>query len=120
MKMKMTNEQMYDRVVVLSALNEKGKLGYAIARNRRKLENEIVEYSKLRSEALTKYGSPIEGTSTYVVSGENRVKYNEELAQYNDIETEVDVMQVSIDEFLSGNLDSNQMYALDWIVDYGE
>lgn len=120
MKMKMTNEKMYNSLTILSSLKENGKLGYAIARNRRKIEAEIIEYSKIRGEALAKYGSLIEDTNQYRLSGENLAKYNEEMAQYKDIECEIDVMQVSLDEFLSGNLDSNQMYALDWMVDYGE
>lgn len=120
MKMKMTNEKMYNSLTILSSLKENGKLGYAIARNRRKIEAEIIEYSKIRGEALAKYGSLIEDTNQYRLSGENLAKYNEEMAQYKDIECEIDVMQVSLDEFLSGNLDSNQMYALDWMVDYNE
>lgn len=116
MKMTMTNEQMYDRMLVLSELRETGRLGYAIARNRRKIESEVTEYSKIRSDALAKYGELIEGTNRYHLAGEGLNKYNEELSQYKDITCEVDVMQVSLDEFCSGNLNSDQMYALDWMV----
>ena len=117
MKVKMKNEQMYDRMLVLSGLKETGKLGYAIARNRRKIEAEVTEYSKLRSDALVKFGKPIEGTNKYRLEGEDLIKYNDEIAQYKDIACEVDVMLVSPDELYAGNLDSDQMYALEWMVE---
>ena len=118
--MKMTNKQMAESLEVLSSVKESGKLGYAIAKNRRKIEHELVEYLKIQKSAIEKYADIVEGTGTYNIVGENYKKYMAELAQYDDIETEVDVMKVSLEEFLSGNLDSNQMYALDWMVDYGD
>ena len=114
--MKMTNKQMYDSVVVMAQAKEKGKLGYAIARNRRKLESEVVEYSQKRDEIIKKYGKQIEGTNRFELQTDALTKINGELAEYNDITCEVDVMQVSLDELCSGNLDCEQMYVLDWMV----
>ncbi len=118
--MKMTNKQMAESLEVLSSVKESGKLGYAIAKNRRKIEHEVVEYAKVKQSAIEKYGDFNEASGTYNIVGDNYKKYMAELAQYNDIETEVDVMKVSLEEFLAGNLDSNQMYALDWMVDHEE
>lgn len=118
--MKMTNKQMAESLEALSSVKESGKLGYAIARNRRKIEHEVVEYAKVKQSAIEKYGDFNEESGTYNIVGDNYRKYMAELSQYDNIETEVDVMKVSLDEFLAGNLDSNQMYALDWMVDYNE
>ena len=118
--MQMTNKQMAESLEVLSSVKESGKLGYAIARNRRKIEHEVVEYAKVKQSAIEKYGDFNDASGTYNIVGDNYKKYMAELAQYDNIETEVDVMKVSLEEFLAGNLDSNQMYALDWMVDYGD
>lgn len=114
--MTFTNEQMFNAMIVMSGLNEKGMLGYAIARNRRKFEAESKEYSEKRDELLKELGTEVE-TGRFQVVGENLVKYVEALKPYNELTTEVDIMKVSPDVFCSGNLTSSQMYALDWMVE---
>ena len=39
--MKMTNVKAYQSLNLLASLNESGKLGFIISKNRRKLENEL-------------------------------------------------------------------------------
>ena len=57
--MNLTNEQMLNSLIVLSQADEKGMLGYAIARNRQKLMAEVQDYSKKRDELLAEYGTNI-------------------------------------------------------------
>lgn len=113
--MTFTNEQMFNHMIVLSGLNEKGMLGYAIARNRRKLEAESKEFSEKRDELLKEFGTEVE-QGRYQLVGENLSKFAEALKPYSELTAEVNVMQVSQEEFCSGNLTSSQMYALDWMV----
>lgn len=114
----LNNAQMYESVVVLSQAEEKGMLGYAIARNRQKLLPEIQEYSKKRDELLHEYGTDI-GEGKFQLLPENAAKFYEELRPYSELTADVAVMQVAPEVFYSGNLTSSQMFALGWMVEGG-
>ena len=111
----LNNAQMLESVVVLSQAEEKGMLGYAIARNRQKLIPEIQEYSKKRDELLKEYGTDI-GNGQFQLMPENAARFYAELQPYSDLTADVAVMQVSPEVFCSGNLTSSQMFTLDWMV----
>lgn len=114
--MTFTNEQMFNCLVVLSGLNETGMLGYAIARNRRKLETESKEFAEKRDELLKEFGTEVNNGQFQLV-GENLIKYAEALKPFSELTAEVDIMRVSQEVFCSGSLTSSQMYALDWMVE---
>lgn len=111
----LNNVQMLESVVVLSQAEEKGMLGYAIARNRQKLIPEIQEYSKKRDELLKEYGTDI-GNGQFQLEPGNAAKFYEALQPYSELTVDVPVMQVSPEVFYSGNLTSQQMFTLDWMV----
>lgn len=115
----LNNAQMLESVVVLSQAEEKGMLGYAIARNRQKLITEIQEYSKKRDELLKEHGTDI-GNGQFQLMPENAARFYEALQPYSDLTVDVPVMQVSPEVFCSGNLTSNQMFTLNWMVKEGE
>lgn len=115
----LTNKQMFDSLVVMSNLEETGVLGYAIAKNRRKLMDETHEYAKIREELLKKYGSDL-GGGNYELKGEKTVKFFEELKPYDELTVDVPVVCVSEEAFCSGSLTSSAMFALDWMVRAGE
>jgi len=117
--MNFNNAQMLESVVVLSQAEEKGMLGYAIARNRQKLCAEIQEYSKKRDELLKEYGTDI-GNGQFQLQPQNAARFYEALQPYSDLTADVAVMQISPEIFYSGNLTSNQMYILDWMVKDGD
>ena len=52
--MKLTNQKMDECFIALNSIAERtnGKLGYAIARNIRKLSEELVEYQSLKDKAI--------------------------------------------------------------------
>ena len=112
----MNNAQMLNSVIVLSQAEEKGMLGYAIARNRQKLIPEIQEYSNKREELLRKYGTDI-GEGKFQLHSENAAQYYEELRPYSELTVDVPVMQVSLEVFCSGNLTSSAMETLNWMVE---
>lgn len=111
----LNNAQMLESVVVLSQAEEKGMLGYAIARNRQKLIPEVQEYSKKRDELLKEYGTDI-GNGQFQLLPEDAARFNEALQPYSELTVDVPVMQVSVEVFCSGNLTSSQMITLDWMV----
>jgi len=115
----MTNEQMATAVEVLSTLGETGKLGYAIARNIRKLKDAAKEYLDIKAKAFQDFGQAIplkDGKSMTIVPKENMDDFQAALADLKDIEHEVDVYQIDADTFFSGSLKSNQMESLLWMV----
>lgn len=116
--MKMTNAQIFDSIPVLQqAKNETGMLGYAIAVNLRRLASEVVEYSRKRDELLAQYGTPVAARpGSYDLTQEQAAAWQEDLRPYAMIETEVAVLQVTLETFCSGTLTAGQMYALDWMV----
>ncbi|MCD8126184.1 MAG: hypothetical protein LUD82_01515 [Clostridiales bacterium] len=115
--MKLSNNEMAQATETMSGLKEKGKLGYAIARNTRKLRDAAKEYLELRNTLFQKYGHSV-GGNRFVVDKDKLPDFLEELNADGipAIEHEVDVYQVDEDTFISGSLDSQQMAQLFWMV----
>lgn len=113
--MKMSNEKMLESALILAGLNECGMLGYAIARNRRILSEEVQDYSRKRDELLREFGQDV-GGGKYELQPENAAKFFDALKPYSELTADVDVMQISPEIFCGGNLTSGQMYVLDWMV----
>lgn len=111
----LNNEQMLNSLDVLAKAEEKGMLGYAIARNKQKLLNEVNEYAKKREELLKEFGTDI-GNGQYQLDQENAVKFFEALKPYSELTADVPVMQVTPEVFCSGNLTSSMMDTLIWMV----
>lgn len=111
----LTNAQMLDSLRILTQVEEKGMLGFAIAQNRRKLQAEVKEYSDKYDELLKKHGTDL-GDGRVSLSKEALSAFEEELRPYAELTAEVSVMQVTAEVFCSGNLTSSQMYALAWMV----
>lgn len=111
----LTNRQMFDSLTILSKVEEKGMLGYAIARNRQKLLAELQEYSKMRDDLLKEHGSDV-GNGNFELSPEAAAKFFGALKPYDELEVDVPIMQVTPEIFCSGNLTSSMMFTLDWMV----
>ena len=117
--MKMTNAQMFDSLVVLNQAEEKGVLGFAIAQNRRKLGEELREYSQKRDELLKEYGTD-EGDGRFTITADKVPAFSAALRPYAEMTADVAVRQVSEEDFCSGNLTSSQMAVLEWMVKEGD
>lgn len=116
---KLTNDTIYNSIQVLMKVSETGKLGYACARNLRKLRDAGKEFIEKRDELIIQYGEQNEDGS-FNIPSKNLDALNDEIKEYASIEHEVDAMQVSEDVFCSGTLDTQAMYALDWMVEREE
>lgn len=113
--MKMTYAQMFDSIQVLNQVEEKGVLGFAIARNRRILSTELREYAQKRDELLTEYGTD-EGNGRFTIPVEKVPAFSEALRPYAEMTTDVAVTQVDAETFCGGDLTSSQMFVLEWMV----
>lgn len=100
----------------LSKLDERGKLGYAIARNRRLLTEAATEFLQMKDKLIAQYGEP-QGSGSYRLTKEAQDKINSELAEFAGIEHEVNVMTVDEETFYSGGLSSQQMYDIWWMAE---
>lgn len=112
--MEITYEHAYQCASVLRSLDEKGLFGFAIAKNLRKLDEELVEYTEKRTELVQKYGT-IYGTK-YEIKNENIKEFLDELGKYGNETFEFNPQTVNSELFCSGSLTSSQMYLLDWMV----
>ncbi|MCC8066902.1 MAG: hypothetical protein LIO94_07350 [Clostridiales bacterium] len=119
MNIKMNNEEITQSVDLLGTLKEKGRLGYAIMRNLRKMNEASTEYRNIKNDAIQKYGEKKQmpnGTEYTTVPKEKFPEFLEEIKDIATIEEEIDVFTVTEDEFCSGNLTSDQMNTLYWMV----
>ena len=114
-KIEFTNAEAYENMMVCSQAKETGVLGYAIARNRRKLYDATLEYSRARDELLPKYGKEVKN-GVYEIDLESKKKMEQELEPIANIQIEIDLVCVSDEVFCSGSLNSQQMYALDCMI----
>lgn len=114
--MKITNLEAWNFLQSSSEINESGKLGFAIAKNMRKLADELKEYDAKRNELIEKYGTAM-GDGRFSLTSENASMLQKEMAEYDSIEFEFSPMTVSEEVFYGGSLNSNQMYTLMWMVD---
>lgn len=117
--MKLTNAQMFDSLLVLNQVEEKGVLGFAIAQNRRKLSEELKEYAQKRDELLKEYGTD-EGDGRFTITTEKVPAFSAALRPFAEMTADVNVRQVSEEVFCSGSLTSSQMMVLDWMVQEGD
>ena len=116
--MKLTNRQMDEYFNALNQVSEKtaGRLGYAIARNMRKLSEELVEYQKLKDKFIVKYGTQDEnGNVSILVGSEAFDNYIADMREYMDISHEVDIFMVTEDEVINSELNAKEMLAIDFM-----
>ena len=113
--MKFKNEDMFRNIMVMRDIHETGKLGYAIARNMRKMTDAAKEYMDIREDILKKYGNETDD-GLYMIPKDKTADFSREMGEYSGIEHDVDVFFVSESDFLNSNMDTQQMFALDWMI----
>ena len=115
MKVTMTNARAYQCLNLMAGLKETGKLGFAIAKNRRKLESELREYIIKRDGLVRKYGTQKENDN-YFIPQEKLSDFLKELTEFDTMEFDIEIQQVDEDTFCGGHLNSNDMFLLDWMI----
>lgn len=118
--MKMTNKQMDECTANLSMLMDKtkGKLGYAIAKNYRLMVEELKEYTALKDSAIAKYGETDEdGRIKIQIGTEAHRNFLDEMKEYDDIESDVNIIKLSPEEAYSSGLNSKEVLNLLFMIE---
>lgn len=120
--MKLTNVQMDNYLQALKEISEKvtGKFAYAVARNMRKISEELVEYQSLKNNAIFKYGEVGEdGRAAIKVGTEPFNKFMEEMKEYAEITHDVTIQTITKEELLTSPLNANEILTIDFMVEEG-
>lgn len=120
--MKLTNVQMDNYLQAMQNISEKitGKLAYAVARNMRKISEELVEYQNLKNNAIFKYGEIGEdGRASILIGSDAFKKFVEEMDEYADISHEVAIQKITQAELLASPLNANEILTIDFMVEEG-
>ena len=122
MKKKLKNAQMVAMLNQLQPiLSHRDKIGYIAARNYRILSECLTEYEAFRNSLIEKYGEetkddrgrPIIGVK---VDSPNFKLFCDELAPFNEMEHEVEIMTARYEETI-GCLSAEEVLSIDWMLE---
>lgn len=124
MKKKLKNSQMVImRHTLEPLLSHSDKIGYVAARNVRSLSTSLIEYDTFKRKLLDKYGERDKdengddvGTISIKVDSPNFKAFCDELAPFNQMEHEVEIMTCKYDEVI-GFLTGEEILAIDWMLE---
>jgi hypothetical protein len=121
-KKKLKNAQMVAMLNQLQPiLSHRDKIGYIAARNYRILSECLTEYEAFRNSLIEKYGEetkddrgrPIIGVK---VDSPNFKLFCDELAPFNEMEHEVEIMTAKYDDVI-GCLSGEEVLSIDWMLE---
>lgn len=116
--MKLSNGQMNIYLKSLNTISKKvkGKLAYCVARNIRKISNELTEFERLKNEYIFEHG--YEENGSYVIDVESQ-EYQDFLIfikEYINIEHEIDIMLIELEEIYKSDLTGDEILQLDFMI----
>lgn len=123
MKRTYKNSQMVDMLDKLQPLlQHRDKIGYAVARNHRRLSECLTEYERFRNDLIMKYGEREKDEDgnelprmLIAVNSPNFKMFVEELAPYNEMEHEVEIFTLPYEDAI-GILTGEEILAIDWML----
>lgn len=122
--MKLTNLEMLNYLEALNQISEKvyGKLGYAVARNLRKIANELVEFEQIRSDTFYKYATLNENDEYELKSNTKPYKdFMDEMHEIASIRHKVDIYKIEPDVVIQSGLNAKELNSLVFMIkDEGE
>lgn len=122
MKQRVKNAQM---MIMLSQLRplltRRDKFGYMAARNYRILSESLTEYDLFRRDLINKHGEDDKdeyGRSVKIIKMDSPgfKAFCDELAPFNEMEHEVDLMTAKYDETV-GCLSGEEILSIDWMLE---
>lgn len=127
MKKTLKNAVMVDMLMQMKPLlSRRDKIGYAAARNHRRLAECLTEYERFRNSLIEKYGEHEKdenGNELPSISlsstSPNFKMFLSELTPYNEMEHEVELMELPYSEVI-GSLSGEEILAIDWMLVDGE
>lgn len=117
--MKLTNVEMSNHLSSLNHISSKvkGKLGYAVSRNIRKMSNELIEFENLRLEHIRKYGTD-NGNGECVIK-KDTTEYNQfitDMQEYATIAHDVDIYMIDAEEIFKSDLTADEITTIDFMI----
>lgn len=117
--MKLTNSNMILHLKLLKNISTKvnGRLAYAVAKNIRKLTDELYEFEMLKENYIHEHGKLNEdGYYSIDVGSEEYNGLLSYLHEYIDLESDVDIMMVLPDDIYSSTLNADEILNLDFMI----
>lgn len=116
--MKYTNIQLQTYFDILNSIASKatGKLAYIITRNARKIFEELQEYTKIRNDKLYQYGEKRGNQLFLSADSPNYQKFLTEMAEYDEIEVELDFLKVKPEDLYTSNLNAIEMDQISFMI----
>lgn len=95
------------------------KVGYAAARNYRRLSESLTEYVAFKNELIEKYGEPEKDEDGHEffsikITSPNFKSFCDELAPLGEIEQEVEIMTLNYEDAI-GSLTGEELLGVDWM-----
>ena len=117
--MKLTNIEMSTHLSSLNRISNKvrGKLGYAVARNIRKISEELIEFENIRLEHIRKYGTD-NGNGECIIK-KDTVEYNQfltDMIEFANISHEVDIYVIEPDVIMESDLTAQEIGTLNFMI----
>lgn len=117
--MKLTNIEMSRHINSLNKISNKvkGKLGYAVARNIRKISDELIEFENIRLEHICKYGTD-NGNGECVIKKDTQ-EYNQfltDMQEYATISHDVDIYMIDAEEIFKSDLTADEITTIDFMI----
>ena len=115
----MTNIEMLNRLTYLQSISSKvtGRLGFAVAKNMRKIANECQDFIKIKDDLVRKYGTQTEdGSFVIQQNSESYSKFMDELKVYTDLQCDVDIYSVDEEYLCESNLNADEMLMIEFMV----
>lgn len=122
MKKKLKNAQMVAMLNQLQPiLSHRDKIGYIAARNYRILSECLTEYEAFRNSLIEKYGEETKDDRGHPIIGvkvdsPNFKLFCDELAPFNEMEHEVEIMTAKYDDVI-GCLSGEEVLSIDWMLE---
>lgn len=124
--MKLTIRKILNDTNSLVAISQKQlpvKVSYAIAKNIKKLENELKIYNEEREKLIDKYcikddegKNVIDENNNLKIANEHLEAWNKEINELMDIEVDIDIHKFNLDSLMCGNYDMTPAELM--IIDY--
>lgn len=116
--MKYTNKQLQEYFEILNNIASKvtGKLAYLVIKNAHKISNELQEYTTIRNQKIQEYGEPFNDTIRLSVDSENYPKFIAEMAEYDEIELELNFLKAKPEDLYTSNLNAIEMDQISFMI----
>lgn len=116
--MKYTNKQLQEYFEILNNIASKvtGKLAYLVIKNAHKISNELQEYTTIRNQKIQEYGEPFNDTIRLSVDSENYPKFISEMAEYDEIELELNFLKAEPEDLYTSNLNAIEMEQISFMI----